>query len=244
MFNHAKYDEIFDFYAKFAEDATNLNSLFGLATQTLFEMIQPVTKMTICDLACGEGHLSRQLMESGAIVTGIDISENLLKLAEVKNEQQAITFILDNAQQLTKLPHQHFDAVVCNLALMDIPDLVAVYKNVFNILKAGGDFIFSITHPCFQSPQTSILTDDEGQFMARRIVYYATEGLWHSEGTGLRAKVGAYHRTFSTYVNELIQCDFTLLQIKEPLLPQGGYVEARQQGQVEIPSLMIIKARK
>ena len=217
MPDQSKYDEISGLYANFAQDATNPHTILGLATQSLLEMITPAPHMVICDLACGEGHLSRQLAESGASITGIDISEKLLDLTQAKNIHTSVQFMQDDAQALTQLPQNHFDLVVCNLALMDILDLRAVYKNVFRILKAGGNFIFSITHPCFQSPQTSILTDDKGNFMARRISRYATEGLWYSTGAGLRAKVGAHHRTISTYVNELIQCGFILWQIEEPL---------------------------
>lgn len=40
------------------------------------------------------------------------------------------------------------------MALMDIPDLPATLCTVARILRPGGWFVFAITHPCVQMPDS------------------------------------------------------------------------------------------
>ena len=47
------------------------------------------------------------------------------------------------------VPAASFDLVVCNMALMDIKDYAAAIREAARVLKPGGEFVFSILHPCF-----------------------------------------------------------------------------------------------
>jgi ubiquinone/menaquinone biosynthesis C-methylase UbiE len=47
---------------------------------------------------------------------------------------QPITYIYDDAQALEKLDDQSYDAVICNMALMDIPDIQSTLQAVHRIL--------------------------------------------------------------------------------------------------------------
>ncbi|MFQ5799905.1 MAG: class I SAM-dependent methyltransferase [Candidatus Zixiibacteriota bacterium] len=244
--SQAAYDEIADEYAEaVSADSDSSTSVLGVATHCLLATIGPVANLDVCDLGCGEGHLARQIADRGGRVVGIDISERLLELARERTLHPNIRFILDDAQRLTTLRDSEFDLVVSNLALMDIPDLKATYATVHRILRAGGRFIFSITHPCFQAPDTNIDTDREGNFLARRIMRYAKEGFWRSDYTGgIRGKVGAYHRMLSTYINELILTGFVICRIIEPTLPPGQYENPWAQGRMEVPSVLVIESRR
>ena len=64
-----------------------------------------------------------------------------------------IRYLVDDAQSLASLGDESFDLVVCQLALMDIPDLEAVLAAVARVLKEGGSFVFVIGHPCFLAPE-------------------------------------------------------------------------------------------
>ena len=70
--------------------------------------------MKICDLACGQGRITRRLARAGANVVGVDISERLLEIArrEEESEPSGITYVRDDAHHLTGLPDQSFDGVV------------------------------------------------------------------------------------------------------------------------------------
>jgi 2-polyprenyl-3-methyl-5-hydroxy-6-metoxy-1,4-benzoquinol methylase len=115
-----------------------------------------VEGLRICDLACGEGYLSRELARRGALVTGVDISSKLLDLAASESAGgPSINYVRDDARQLHKLEANAFHVVVCNLALMDIPNLGMVYQTVWRVLKHNGQFLASLLHPCFETPFTA-----------------------------------------------------------------------------------------
>ncbi len=62
------------------------------------------------------------------------------------------SFFLDDAQAMNQVSDASMDAVICNMALMDIPDLKSTFSSVRRVLVAGGKFVFSILHPCFFTP--------------------------------------------------------------------------------------------
>ncbi len=231
----AGYDGFADSYAAFvASDAADPLTALGGATVHVLAVAGEVDGLRVCDLGCGEGHLSRVLAARGGRVVGVDVSRRMLALARQRTPRPGLDYLLADAQQTLPLPAAAFDLAISNMALMDIPDLAAVYRAVARILRPGGRFVASITHPCFQSPHSSPETDDEGAFTARRVVQYVEEGFWRSGRNidTVRATVGAVHRTLATYLNGLIAAGFTLERLVEPTLKERP-----------VPDLMVFAAR-
>ncbi len=48
---------------------------------------QPLTGKTFLDVGCGTGELLLLLQQEGGLVTGLDLSEDMLTIAEAKNER-------------------------------------------------------------------------------------------------------------------------------------------------------------
>ena len=211
----AAYDSIADWYDRFIRDGVFLS-----ADQVIDASGLNLATRNVCDLACGQGHLARQMAARGALVTGVDISRRLLDLA-LKEEEQAplgIVYVHGDAQDLPSLPGEPFDCVFCNLALMDIPDLRAVLSGVTRILRPGGEFVAGITHPCFQYPK--------GQG-------YTTEGFWRSDNPhGVRGQVGACHRMLGTYITAF--GDAGLLVDRAAEVQLAGY---------DLPPVLVIRCR-
>ena len=194
-----------------------------------------------CDLACGEGYLSRHLAAHGAAaVVGVDTSAELIAVARQRAAGASVSFEVDDAQVLGSLADGSFDVAVSQLALMDIPDHVAMFRATRRVLKDGGVFAFSILHPCFHAPfrepdEAPYLAGDDGQPTARIVRRYTTEGHWSSGGTGVRGRVGAYHRTLSTLVNDLLAAGFRIEAFDEPVLAGAGLW-------AEVPPVLIVVA--
>jgi ubiquinone/menaquinone biosynthesis C-methylase UbiE len=246
---NSKYDQAGDFYFDFVTlGLSDAQSMMHLSVQSVLRLSEDVLGKSVCDLACGEGHLSRLFADHGAAVTAVDYSKNLLEHALQKNESRAIRYVHDDAQTLVTLGESQFDLVVCNIALMDIPDLIAVYQSVNRVLKPGGRFVFSVLHPCFETPfqvpESHLQFDDDGNFEGFIVRRYANEGFWNSGGTGMRGKFGAYHRTLSTYLNELMQASFTIIRLDEPRLPPGAYENASHQLNSRVGQLLVVAAQK
>lgn len=201
----ATYDAIAEWYDQSIRKCVLL-SANDLITSTFFNTIGNIEGQTICDLACGQGDMARQMARQGAKVVGVDISRKLLEIAQREEASQplGITYRHDDVQALSFPEGTLFDGVLCNLALMDIPDVTSTFRNVQRILRPEGWFVFSITHPCFQMPPHRS---------------YYEEGFWRSDNPqGVRGRVGAFHRTLSTYVNSLAQAGLFVERMIEPQL--------------------------
>jgi hypothetical protein len=134
------------------------------------------------------------------------------------------------------------------MALMDIADAPATFRTVYRILRNQGEFLFSILHPCFETPFNAknppAEQDAEGNFVAKRITRYHEEGKWFSDGTGMRGTLGSIHRMLSTYVNALIQSGFRIEEMVEPLLPAGEYTTFEEQQMSTVPTFLVVRTSK
>lgn len=211
----SRYDVIANWYDEMTRTNTTSQDMI---LSSLFELLGDIQGQHICDLACGQGHISRLMAQKGANVTGIDLSEKLVEIAkrDEATEPLGIVYHVDDAESLVRLNNAYFDAIVCNLALMDIEHLSATLQSVWRVLKLGGRFFFTLTHPCFQSPHASWIDGPHGQ-ASREIKSYFVEGFWQSTYPhGVRGQVGAYHRKLSTYIQGVIDAGFQISAVKEP----------------------------
>lgn len=237
----ARYDSIAEWY----DESVRTGSLIhDLLLPTLLEMMGNIEGKQVCDLACGQGVLSRLLARRGAKVVGIDLSTKLLDIARRYEETEplGISYRQEDAQNLSSVEDASFDGVLCNMALMDIPDLGREFVTIARILRPGGWFICSITHPCFQTPFSHWITQEDGT-IARAVSDYSNERFWYSDhAAGVRGQVGAHHRTLSTYVNSLHTAGLRLVRMAEP--QATGEIAQRVPGYREVPVALILYCEK
>ncbi len=210
----SSYDSIADWYEDWlggsSDDATG-----DPFCTPLLDLVGDPAGLKICDLACGQGRVSRRLARLGADVVGVDASAELLKIAGRYPTDARIQYRHDSAHTLGSCPGGEFDGVVCNMALSDIPDLGATINSAFRVLRPGGWFAFTAFHPCFNAPLSGEFTDEAGRWH-RTVTGYFAEGFWQSDQRGgPPAKIGAHHRTLSTFLNTLIDAGFTLRRVRE-----------------------------
>lgn len=229
----AKYDEIAAWYNESIQADLLIHDLI---LPHLFDLVGDVQGLSVCDLACGQGVLSRQLARGGAKVVGVDLSVKMLEIARHDEEAESlgITYLQDDAQTLTAIADATFDGVLCNMSLMDIPDLGATFQAVRRVLRPQGWFVFSITHPCFLTPSSRWVAEVDGT-VNREVRGYFEEVFWRSDNPhGVRGKVGAYHRMLSTYINTLTEAGLTLECLVEP--QATGDMAVRIPGFREVPA--------
>jgi ubiquinone/menaquinone biosynthesis C-methylase UbiE len=211
----APYDEIAEWYDGWIRDGALLHDLI---LPTVLDLVGDIRGQRVCDLACGQGVVARRLAGRGAVVSGVDISSRLLELArgyEAENPA-GIEYTWGDARELPEIPDQYFDGVVCNMALMDIPDLQPTLDTVARVLRSGGWFVFSIVHPCFRTPGSK-LAEDAAEDTTWEISGYYDEGFWRSEDPrGIRGKMGSHHRTISAYLNSLSRAGMSIVRCAEP----------------------------
>lgn len=209
----------------------------------LLDLVGDAQGLDVCDLACGQGWIARELARRGACVTGLDFAENLLALARRYEEQEplGIAYQQGDAQEAASVAGGSFDGCVCVMALMNIPDLKAVFATARRILKAGGWFAFAITHPCFQTPHAKWISMEDGT-VVRAVNGYFVERFWESSSPGgIRSRVGEEHRMLSTYLNTLAAASFVFERMVEPQ-PGGEFARQAPESR-EAPSLLLVRAR-
>jgi ubiquinone/menaquinone biosynthesis C-methylase UbiE len=183
----------------------------------LLDLIGNVAHERICDLACGQGVVARELATRGAQVVGVDRSQEMLALAQSYEDHHpmGIHYVHDDAQRLGTLPDASFDGVVCNMALPDIADLPAAAQAIARVLAPGGWLVFSLPHPCFHTPDSRWEQERQGPVTVIR--RYFAEGFWTAaDPQRFAGLVGAYHRTLSTYLNTFTQVGLLLQELREP----------------------------
>ena len=106
---------------------------------------------TCVDLACGTGSVSKLLAEKGLEVTGVDLSEEMLTVAQQKSAELARMprFVCQPLQEL-RLP-RGVDLAVCALDSLDYitdpADCKEAIRRVYKALNPGGIFIFDVNTP-------------------------------------------------------------------------------------------------
>ncbi len=99
------------------------------------ELLAPSPGEDILDLGCGDGALTQKIVDAGADVLGVDMSDAMLDAARAKGlnvcraDGQALPF------------EGRFDAVFTNAALHWMPDQQAVAASVCRALKPGGRYV-------------------------------------------------------------------------------------------------------
>jgi ubiquinone/menaquinone biosynthesis C-methylase UbiE len=104
------------------------------------EWLAPQPGERILDLGCGDGKLTAQLAASGAVLTGVDASAEMVAAARARG----IDAIEASAERLP-CPNASFaagfDAVFSNAALHWVRDQDAMLAEVHRVLKRGGRFV-------------------------------------------------------------------------------------------------------
>lgn len=242
--NETIYDKHVQFYIDFVDrNLADENGLWHILLSRFKEILRDRLKgARICDIACGEGYLSRFLGQLGPQeVIGIDLSDALIDVATRRKNVSNLSYRVDDAQNLRTFSDASIDIAVSQLAIMDIPDHRALFRSVRRVLKAGGVFVFSLLHPCFETPfhapeESQFLLDADGNPMAFVVRRYAKEGFWQSGGTGVRGHMGAYHRKLCTLINDLLAEGFLLEKLDEPVVEGRGLFS-------QVPQVLLIAAR-
>jgi SAM-dependent methyltransferase len=108
-----------------------------------YHLLGEVAGLRIVDFGCGSGANTVLLADRGAHVWGIDISEDLLRLAQRRlavNSRQGATFIAGSAHDMP-FPDNSID-LVFGIAILHHLDLDLVSREVRRVLKPGGRAIF------------------------------------------------------------------------------------------------------
>jgi trans-aconitate 2-methyltransferase len=104
---------------------------------SLMELLNPQPGERILDVGCGTGQLTAEIARSGASVTGLDNSAEML--AEARKNYPDLAFVLGDAASFHF--SEAFDAVFSNAVLHWVKDAEGAVSSIAQALRTGGRFV-------------------------------------------------------------------------------------------------------
>jgi 2-polyprenyl-3-methyl-5-hydroxy-6-metoxy-1,4-benzoquinol methylase len=106
----------------------------------------------VLELGCGTGYFTKELAHTGANVSAIDISPDLLEEARRNCPAPNVTFEIQNAYALS-YPDASFDSVVGSSVLHHL-EIDEALRQIYRVLKPGG--LIHFTEPNMLNPQIAV----------------------------------------------------------------------------------------
>lgn len=200
-----------------------------LNTPAFFEILPDIQNLKGLDIGCGEGHNTRLLAVQGARMAAIDVAELFITYARQAESEKPLGISYQQADAAA-LPFEDgsFDFATSFMCLMDVPDVVNAFAEAYRVLRPGGFFQFSITHPCFDTPRRRNLRDAEGLTYAIEVGDYFNnlngqlqEWIFGAapdsqKGQWQKFKVMHFNFTLSQWVNMVLNAGFVIEFMQEP----------------------------
>jgi len=133
-------DEGYNLYAgNYDEKLEYLNSF---EKRKLDDFLKDINGKKILDIGCGTGRIIQDLLDKGADITGVDVSTEMLKIAEKKFPNS--NFVEADIRELP-FKDNTFDIVICTFVIVHLKqvELEGAFDEVYRILKPGGSFILT-----------------------------------------------------------------------------------------------------
>jgi len=196
------YEELAEAYAARVDTKPHNAHYERPATLSL---LPDVNGLRILDAGCGPGAYAEWLVNHGAQVVGVDVSEKMIALARRRVGAQAEFRVLDLERRLP-FADASFDLVVSPLVPDYVRDWRALFAEFNRVLRPGGRLIFSSEHPCSRWR------------MQQATNYFSTE-LTQMEwrGFGKPVTVPSYRRPLQEVLNPLVETGFRIERILEPV---------------------------
>lgn len=195
--------------------------LLGPAVERLLD-VKPGER--VLDVGCGNGVSTRRLAELGARITGIDYSVQFVELARARKTpyDERIDYRVVDAtddEQLLALGEGEFDALVCNMVIMDMPFIEPLLRCALQLLKPSGRFVFSVQHPAFNSNAVSICGErtDDGTTQWVKVRDYLDVPAGRGAGMpGEPLTHWYFHRPLHELFGAFFQAGFVIDGLEEP----------------------------
>jgi ubiquinone/menaquinone biosynthesis C-methylase UbiE len=179
-------------------------------------LLGEVAGRRVLEIGAGAAQCSRWLVGQGAVPVGLDLSAAQLAHGRALNARTgiAVTLVQADAQDLP-FADASFD-LACSAygALPFVADSAAVMLEVARVLRPGGRWVFSVTHPirwCFpDDPGLSGLVAQTSYFDRRAYVEQDERGI---------PTYAEHHRTIGDRVRDVVAAGLVIDDIVEPEWP-------------------------
>jgi SAM-dependent methyltransferase len=238
----------------------------GNATQDL--LVEPAQErllelragQEVLDIGCGAGRFTRRMAAHGVHVVAFDHSERFIARARQRTEPALAGRIdysvlsADDQMALLDLGERRFHAAVCTMALMDMARITPLLSTLPRLLVENGRFVFSITHPAFNSGDARIVGERvrRGSTFVTEVsisvTAYLTPRMQRDVGVpGQPVEQHYFHRPLALLLNAAFDQGFVLDRLEEPGFPPSDEPPARRRlawsGIDRLPQVLVARLR-
>lgn len=214
--NESTYDaQIIDSWMKNTQPWTNavrcgeIPSRQLVTNQAIIQAVTSRNPSSVLDLGCGEGWLTRSLVNMGISTIGVDAIPDLIHQAKTYAPETATKEdyrVLSYEDIAAGLLNLQVDVVVCNFALFGQTSVENIFATIPNLLNSHGSLIIQTLHPvvtCGNFPYQDGWRNSS----------------WDGFSNEFTDPAPWYFRTLTSWVNLFVKNSLQLIEIREPLHP-------------------------
>jgi 2-polyprenyl-6-hydroxyphenyl methylase/3-demethylubiquinone-9 3-methyltransferase len=107
--------------------------------------LAPLAGKKVIDIGCGGGILAESMAKKKAEVTGIDLSDKALKVADLHSLESGVQVRYEKiaAEDMAEREAGQYDVVTCMEMLEHVPNPASVIRACTKLVKPGGKVFFS-----------------------------------------------------------------------------------------------------
>lgn len=210
------------------------NPLIILEEPLVRALLGNVHGLSVADIGCGTGRHTVYMAETGAQVTAIDFSQEMMTRAIEKSKDWDIQFVTHDLTDRLPFADDTFDRVLCCLVLEHIADLDGMIAEMARICRSGGFVLIAELHPAmFLRGLQARFTDPK---------------------TGQKVNVQSNRHLISDYVNAALRANLQIDRIEEHLADEllleksprakEYWSEFREDFDLGWPMLLLVKLGK
>src|SRR5690349_9356232 len=208
----------------------------------------------VLEVACGNGEFARRMAELGATVLATDFSEAMLERARAHGGgvEYRLADATDEAALTALGDPGSFDAVICNMAVMDMQEIELLARASAALLRPGGRLMLSTVHPAFNSGHvTRVLeqSDDDTGVVRKhslRISGYRTPIVGKGVAVeGQPATQWYFDRSLADLLRPFLANGLLVDALEEPVLPPEMLRPDKPEAVfADLPPVLIVRLRR
>jgi SAM-dependent methyltransferase len=205
-------------------------------------LLGEVRGLDVLEVGCGAGQCSRWLVAHGARAVGADLSAGMLRAdREPRDGAAGPGFVQADARRLPFAAGSFDLACSAYGAVPFVADPERVMREVARVLRPGGRWVFSVTHPVRWA-----FPDDPGPDGLTATRSYFDRTPYVERDAAGEVLYAEHHRTLGDRVADLVAAGFVLERLVEPEWPEesdhvwGGWSPLR--GRL-LPGTLVLAAR-
>ena len=135
-------------YARWSETYDMQDNALTILEEPLVRaLLGNIDGLSVADIGCGTGRHTVYMAETGAQVTAIDFSQEMMARAIEKTKDWDIEFVTHDLSDRLPFADDTFDRVLCCLVLEHIADLDGMIAEMARICRPGGFVLIAELHP-------------------------------------------------------------------------------------------------